>query len=349
MPTPTDPRVPSYTPIGEVTIEKRSNNKDKPHQSKVLAAVQAHADDIPFFCAGLCAKLIDEGYTAYLIQTTNDEKCGPGTMGEAIAQNEREIEVLAREIGFKQVIHLGYRNHFLDEASPIELRARLVFLIRALKIDTITTFNPWGHWEENPDHTITGQAVEAARWMAGMGRDYPEQLACGMQPHSVKDLYYWAMRPEQPYNTVVDISDYLDKKVASMSANKAQGPAGAAGRRRAQARGVPRRRLQDDGDEAQRAVAAAALALELSALAVQLAVRPLARVPPRRLRAPQPTPTSTEGRTCPRTPNLPPAPVEARVAPRAPPPRTPSWWHRQRGILIFAPLVAPAVLRELHP
>jgi hypothetical protein len=52
-----------------------------------------------------------------------------------------------------------------------------------------------------------------------------------MQPHSVKDLYYWAMRPEQPYNTVVDISDYLDKKVASMSANKAQGPAGAAGRR----------------------------------------------------------------------------------------------------------------------
>ncbi|MBT7587593.1 MAG: hypothetical protein HN558_18920, partial [Gemmatimonadetes bacterium] len=231
MPTPTDPRVPSYTPIGEVTIEKRSNNKDKPHQGKVLAAVQAHADDIPFFCAGLCAKLIDEGYTAYLIQTTNDEKCGPGTMGEAIAQNEREIEVLAREIGFKQVIHLGYRNHFLDEASPIELRARLVFLIRALKIDTITTFNPWGHWEENPDHTITGQAVEAARWMAGMGRDYPEQLACGMQPHSVKDLYYWAMRPEQPYNTVVDISDYLDKKVASMSANKAQGPAGAAGRR----------------------------------------------------------------------------------------------------------------------
>ena len=148
-------------------------------------------------------------------------------MGETILQNEREVEVLAGELGFKQVIHLGYRNHFLDEAAPTELRARLVFLIRALKIDTITTFSPWGHWEENPDHYITGQAVEAARWMAGMGKDYPEQLACGMQPHSVGDLYYWAMRPGQPYNTVVDIADYLDEKVASMSANKAQGPAGA--------------------------------------------------------------------------------------------------------------------------
>ena len=197
----------------------------------MLAAVQAHADDIPLFCAGLVAKLIAEGYTAYLIQTTNYEKCGPGTMGETILQNEREVDVLAGELGFKQVLHLGYRNHFLDEAAPTELRARLVFLIRALKIDTITTFSPWGHWEENPDHYVTGQAVEAARWMAGMSKDYPEQLACGMQPHSVKDLYYWTCRPGQPYNTVVDIAPHLDAKVAAMSANKAQGPAGAHGRR----------------------------------------------------------------------------------------------------------------------
>ena len=152
MSTTTDSRVPWYTPAAEVKIEKTTHAKDKPHQGKVLAAVQAHADDIPFFCAGLCAKLIDEGYTAYLIQTTNDEKCGPGTMGEAIAQNEREIEVLARELGFKQVIHLGYRNHFLDEAAPTELRARLVFLIRSLKIDTW----PWDYKQNRkrmPRHT----------------------------------------------------------------------------------------------------------------------------------------------------------------------------------------------------
>ena len=150
-----DPRIPWYTPVGAVTVEKHT--PDKPHQGKVLAAVQAHADDIPLFCAGLVAKLIAEGYTAYLIQTTNDEKCGPGTMGETILQNEREVDVLAGELGFKQVIHLGYRNHFLDEAAPTELRARLVFLIRALKIDTITTFSPWGHWEENPITTSPGK------------------------------------------------------------------------------------------------------------------------------------------------------------------------------------------------
>src|SRR5262245_62113028 len=45
----------------------------KPHQGKVLAAVQAHSDDIPLYAGGLVAKLVDEGYTAYLIRISNDE------------------------------------------------------------------------------------------------------------------------------------------------------------------------------------------------------------------------------------------------------------------------------------
>ena len=243
-----DSRVPAYEAVGEITVEKK--REGKPHAGKVLAVVQAHADDIPFFCAGLVAKLVDEGYTAYLIQTTNDEKCGPtSSIGDTIRRNEEEVDVLAKELGFQQVIHLSYRNHFLDEASPIELRARLVYLIRALKIDTITTFSPWGHWEENPDHYITGQAVEAARWMAGMSKDYPEHIACGLQPHGVKDLYYWTMRPGQPYNTAVDIEPYLEEKIASMSANKSQGPAGSNGRRLKERLAREGKRLPELGED----------------------------------------------------------------------------------------------------
>jgi len=37
----------------------------KPHQGKVLAAIQPHCDDIPIFAAGTVLKLIDEGYTGY--------------------------------------------------------------------------------------------------------------------------------------------------------------------------------------------------------------------------------------------------------------------------------------------
>ena len=212
----------------EVLVEHPKANQ--PHQGKVLAAVQSHADDIPFFCAGTIAKLLNEGYTGYLIQTTNDEKCGPtSSIGETILNNEREVDQLAQILGLKQVFNLGYRNHRQDGDAILELRCRLIFLFRYLKVDTVFTFNPWGHNEENPDHYITAQAVESAAWMAGMAKDYPEQVAAGIAPHSVKDKYYWAMRPGQPYNRVVDIGPYIDTKVASMSVNKSQGPAGAHG------------------------------------------------------------------------------------------------------------------------
>ena len=140
--------------------------------------------------------------------------------------------MLAKELCFQQVIHLSYRNHFLDEASPIELRARLVYLIRALKIDTITTFSPWGHWEENPDHCYNGQAVEAARWMAGMSKDYPEHIACGrnQQPWS-QGPHYWTMRPKKRLQHAVDIEPYLEEK-RLMSANKSQAERVCSNRRR---------------------------------------------------------------------------------------------------------------------
>ena len=55
-----------YTFADDLAIER--NAPGKPHAGKVLAAVQAHFDDIPLFAGGTVAKLIDEGYTGYLIR-----------------------------------------------------------------------------------------------------------------------------------------------------------------------------------------------------------------------------------------------------------------------------------------
>ncbi len=55
----------------------------------------------------------------------------------------------------------------MDDISRIEMRARLIFLFRLLKVDTVFSYDPWDHYEENPDHFVTAQSVEAACWMAG--------------------------------------------------------------------------------------------------------------------------------------------------------------------------------------
>jgi hypothetical protein len=93
-----------------------------------------------------------------------------------------------------------------------------------LKVDTLICYDPWGQYEENPDHYITAKAVESARWMAGMSTDYPEQLEV-VQPHTVKEMYYFARGP-QIVNRVVDIGRFVDKKVESIIVCKTQGPGG---------------------------------------------------------------------------------------------------------------------------
>jgi len=213
---------------GEVTIERRAAGK--PHAGKVLAAIQPHADDIPLFAAGTVAKLIEEGYTGHLIRMSNDDMAGPGSVGETVLANERDNQAVARVLGLKRVFDLNYSNHQMDNESRLEIRLRLIFLIRLLKIDTIICYDPWGHYEENPDHYVTAQCVEAACWMAGMGKDYPEHFAAGLQPHGVREKYYHARGP-QLVNRVVDITAFIDQKVAVNRVNTAQGPAGASGAR----------------------------------------------------------------------------------------------------------------------
>jgi hypothetical protein len=84
--------------------------------------------------------------------------------------------------------------------------------------------DPWGHYEENPDHYVTGRAVEAARWIAGM-QDYPEHFAAGIGPYTPKERYYYS-RAGQTDNLIVDISNYIDKKVEVNLLSLAKGPAG---------------------------------------------------------------------------------------------------------------------------
>jgi len=207
----------------DVVVEKLSEGQ--PHKGKNLAVIQAHCDDIPFFAAGTVAKLIHEGYTGYLIRTSNDEAAGIGSStGERVLNNEIDNSDVARVLGLKKTYDLGYANHRMDEYNIQEIKGRLIFLFRLLQIDTLICFDPWGPYEENPDHYITAKAVEAARWMAGMGTDYPEQLEV-LKPHTVTEMYYYARGP-QIVNRIVDISPFVDKKVESLIACKTQGAGG---------------------------------------------------------------------------------------------------------------------------
>ncbi|MFC1538444.1 PIG-L deacetylase family protein [Candidatus Latescibacterota bacterium] len=197
----------------------------EPHKGKILAAIQAHGDDIPLICGGTVAKLVKEGYTGYLIRTTNDDTSGEGSVGEGTLAIEQDNQGIVKALGLKKAIDLNYKKHHMEGESIMELKARLIFLFRVLKIDTVFCFDPWEHYEGNPDHYVTAKAVDAACRDAGGRKDFPEHSKTGIKPHGVSERYYY-FRGRQPVNRIVDVSSVIDHKIEANIANKGFGPAG---------------------------------------------------------------------------------------------------------------------------
>ena len=206
---------------GEIVLERRQARQ--PHRGKIFAAVHAHSYEVPYYAAGLCAKLISEGYTGYIVRTSNDQTGGDRTLGENVLNNEQEHLKMASGLGFQDVFDLSYRDHRMNGISSTDLRGRLILIFRMLKVDTVITFNPWAPGEENPDRWVTGRAAEEASSMCGMANEYPEYLEAGIMPHLVGERYYYYARPGQPFNRVVDISSHIDKKIDAIVECKCQG------------------------------------------------------------------------------------------------------------------------------
>ena len=211
-----------------LVIERQRSGK--PREGQVVVAIQPHSDDIPLFAAGTVFKLMDEGAKGYLIRVTNDDMAGPGSYAETVSANARDMIGVSKVLGVERTFDLNYNNHMMDNIARSELRARFIFLFRLVKADIVVTYDPWGAYEENPDHAVTSACVEAAAWMAGGAKDYPEHFAAGLSAHSVTEKYYFA-RFQQRVNRVVDIAPWIERKIDLNMENRAQGPAGETGQR----------------------------------------------------------------------------------------------------------------------
>src|SRR5262249_15794388 len=158
------------------------------------------------YAGGLCTKLIQEGYTGYLVRTTNDEKYGGHTIAQNILANEQEHLKMAAVLGFRDVIDLYYRAHRMNEISPREIRAPLILILRMRQADPVLSFQTTASGEEDPDHQPPGRAVEDASAMSGSESDFQEHAEARFAPRPVMERYFFHTHQDQPYNRVVDIA-----------------------------------------------------------------------------------------------------------------------------------------------
>ena len=129
-------------------------------------------------------------------------------------------------LGLKETFFLNYPNHNMDGWPILEMRARLVFLFRLLKVDTVLVYDPSALYERNPDHYVTAPRRRIGLLDGGFGVGLSGALPrWASRRHGPRDRYYYARGP-QLVNRVVDIGPYIDKKVWANMANVTQGPAG---------------------------------------------------------------------------------------------------------------------------
>ena len=159
---------------------------------KTFLMIGPHHDDHTwqYGFGGLIVKMVDTGWVGRYVRVTNDEKDGPHGWGNNDIVNEKETREAVGNLGVKEVISLNWRNDHMDSIPTNELRGQLILLIRKYRPDAVLSYNPWGHYDRNPDHRKVSRAVAEAVWLAGYENVHSEHFSLDLAPHRVPNLYY---------------------------------------------------------------------------------------------------------------------------------------------------------------
>jgi LmbE family N-acetylglucosaminyl deacetylase len=202
--------------------------KEPPAPARAMS-IHAHPDDQEFTVAGTLAKWARAGCEIVSVCITSggagSNKYTPPDMTRhaLVAIRQDEQREACRILGVKETIFLGYEDGSLEPS--IELRKELTRLIRRHQPEAVLTGDPtvrfYGTtYMNHPDHRAAADvALDAVFPSAGTRLIFPELLDEGLEPHEVRQVYiHGAERPD----TYVDISEFLDLKLAALRAHRSQ-------------------------------------------------------------------------------------------------------------------------------
>jgi LmbE family N-acetylglucosaminyl deacetylase len=189
-------------------------------QERCVLASSAHPDDIEFTSGGSLARWIGEGWVVSLVVCTDG---GKGSQNPAIIPAElaairrAEQQAAAKILGITEIVFLDHPDGELSRAS--NLVETLALHLRRRRPNRLVSWDPWKPYQLHPDHRAAGLAVLDAVLAAGNPHYFPYQLAAGLSPHQVPEIYlYGAAEPD----TWVDITATFEQKMAAIEAHRSQ-------------------------------------------------------------------------------------------------------------------------------
>lgn len=176
-----------------------------------LLAIMAHPDDAELLCGGTLARTAAQGHRVGILDLTAGES---GSFGDRDTRLQ-EAAAAARVLGVVERRTLGLRDGQLENTPSA--RALLATAIRELKPRTVIL-----HWPDarHPDHRAASELGRDACFIAGI-RNAADVSGEAHRPHKVIYSLTFQETQERP-SFVVDISDYVEKKLDAIFAFDSQ-------------------------------------------------------------------------------------------------------------------------------
>lgn len=178
-----------------------------------ILAFGAHPDDVELSCGGTIAKEVSLGKKVGIVDLTRGEL---GTRGSAEIR-DRESKQAASILGVSTRENLGFRDGFFrnDEAHQLEI------------IKTLRKYKPRvvlcnAQTDRHIDHGRAASLVHDACFLSGLRKietvinDKPQKI---WRPSQV---YHYMQWNNDPCDFVVDVSEFMDKKMESILAYSSQ-------------------------------------------------------------------------------------------------------------------------------
>jgi LmbE family N-acetylglucosaminyl deacetylase len=187
--------------------------------------VFAHPDDAEISSGGVVARWVAAGCEVTYVLCTNgqagtaDRSITPAALARKRADEQRAA---ADFMGVRHVVMLGYPDGELEDSR--QFLGDVVRAIRQYRPHTVLVHDPHRiKGFQHRDHRHAGiVTTDAVYPYARDHLHFGEQITRdGLQPHKVRELWYWGM--DEP-NVIVDITDSIDRQVAALIRHESQMP-----------------------------------------------------------------------------------------------------------------------------
>ena len=178
-----------------------------------ILAIGAHPDDVELGCGGTLAKLISEGKKAAIVDLTQGEL---GTRGTNITRAQ-ETASASEILGISARENLKMKDGFILNSEEYQLQ--VVKMIRKYQPEIVLA-NAID--DRHPDHAKAAKLVSDACFLSGLVKIETELDGEHQKQWRPKQVFHYIQWKHITPDFVIDISDFMEKKIEACLAYKTQ-------------------------------------------------------------------------------------------------------------------------------